>query len=603
MLGVEHPYFLEPGFGGWEAKVKEGDFASVGQTLEGIKVREETKLPAAAWHYEDQIRLGSMRYALLEPLQLAARVGDSVIQESTKFLSPFEHIIKAHFFHNGNATLAAVSEWFNTARPSEQEEKSMKILEKLNNLFPTLQLSLAQVCPPSFAALKSESKPSAAEVETDSKPPAAPKSDLDRLRERMNEAAQNNNFILAGQLQKEIQAAENFENEIMTLKLAIEKAASEGNYIHAGELQTQLQKKEAAMKKRQGVDTYGNNSFQATQPSSQQNDLEDNFEDEEQSDMEEDMEDEDDEYYDYHSEQYNRWGSGQQLGQTMETIPMDTEKEVLKDTVATSNHIGQIASPPINDPCRVRIRLSAPVNETVNEVFDGSDKLSLLYKYVQAQMQEKTNKNSTAPSPRLTQLRGITNNHGSQAVAVHGGAFANPSSEYGFTLVTPHPKREFSLEMYGSKTLKDLGIYPSSTLIVMMCASRGQVKRGILESKLGEAQGDAMDVDGLNYEALQELGEKIGVASPGDGSWKGIDETQLDKISALLSPKDYLLKKSAEESDTKCPICLGQFDGTESDLHLRMLKSCGHTFHSACLMTWLNTKTNCPVCKMSLSSK
>ena len=596
MLGVEHPYFLEPGFGGWEAKVKDGDFASVGQTLEGKKVREETKLPAAAWHYEDQIRLGSMRYALLEPLQIAARVGDSAIKESTKLFSPFEDIIKAHFFHNGNATLAAVSEWLDTTRPSEQKEKSMKILETLNNLFPTLQSAIAEACPPSFAALRSESKPPAAEARTDSKPPAAPKSDLDRLRDRMNEAAQNHNFILAGQLQREIKAAENFENEILSLKAAIEKAASEGNYIHAGELQTQLRRKEAAMKQRQGVETYGNNSFQAKQHSSQQND----FGDEEQSDMEEDMEDEDFEHDYHHSKQHNRLGSGQQLGQTMETIPMEIKKDVLEDTVTLSNYSGQIARPPINDPCRVRIRLPVPVNETVNDVFDGSDKLSLLYKYVKAQMQYNP---KTTPSPRLSQLRGISNDHGSQAVAVRGGAFANPSSEYGFTLVTPHPKREFNLEMYGSKTLKDLGIYPSSTLIVMMCASRGQVKRGILESKLGEAQGDAMDVDGLNYEALQELGEKIGVAAPGDGSWKGIDETQLDEMSTLLSPKDYLSKKSAEESDTKCPICLGKFDGAESDLHLRMLKTCGHTFHSACLITWLNTKTNCPVCKISLSSK
>lgn len=111
-----------------------------------------------------------------------------------------------------------------------------------------------------------------------------------------------------------------------------------------------------------------------------------------------------------------------------------------------------------------------------------------------------------------------------------------------------------------------------------------------------------MDVDGLNYEALQELGEKIGYAAPGDGSYKGIGESQLDEISTLINAKDYLAQKSVQESDTRCPICLGDFD-VESDCQLRMLMSCGHTFHSSCLMTWLRTKTNCPVCKSSLSTK
>merc|ERR1712038_2007916 len=125
---------------------------------------------------------------------------------------------------------------------------------------------------------------------------------------------------------------------------------------------------------------------------------------------------------------------------------------------------------------------------------------------------------------------------------------------------------------------------------------------GILESKLGEAQGDAMDVDGLNYEALQELGEKIGIAAPGDGSWKGIDESNLNDISIEISPREYSSMKSVQESDVKCPICLGEFDITESDRQLRTLNGCNLTFHSACLMTWLSTKTNCPVCKFSLSS-
>ena len=199
------------------------------------------------------------------------------------------------------------------------------------------------------------------------------------------------------------------------------------------------------------------------------------------------------------------------------------------------------------------------------------------------------------------QLQGFTNNEGKQAVGVYGGAFANPYSEYGFTLLSVHPKREFSLEMHGSMSLKDLGLTPSATLTVMRTDERGQVKRGILESKLDEANGDAMDVEGLGYEALQELGERIGIAAPGDGTWKGIDESTLETISTVISPNDYLSQKLDQDTkkESKCPICLGEFDTT--DATLLQLKNCGHTFHSACLMTWLNTKTNCPVCKGLLS--
>merc|ERR1712038_1862794 len=102
---------------------------------------------------------------------------------------------------------------------------------------------------------------------------------------------------------------------------------------------------------------------------------------------------------------------------------------------------------------------------------------------------------------------------------------------------------------------------------------------GILESKLGEAQGDAMDVDGLGYEALQELGEKIGIAAPGDGTWKGIDESRLNSISIVTTPKDYLAQKTVQGDHlmTKCPICLGEFDATESEVELRTLKHCNHT--------------------------
>jgi hypothetical protein len=169
-------------------------------------------------------------------------------------------------------------------------------------------------------------------------------------------------------------------------------------------------------------------------------------------------------------------------------------------------------------------------------------------------------------------------------------------------LLSAHPKREYSIEMDGLRTLKDLQIHTSAALTVMRCDERGMSLRGDLESKLAEAQGDAMDVDDLNYEALQELGEKIGVAAPGDGI-KGLDQADLERISTLLSPNEFLSQKTTgdDDHDSRCCICLGEFDPDDTNKSLRILNHCGHCMHDSCLQTWLSTKTSCPVCKHSLN--
>jgi hypothetical protein len=83
-------------------------------------------------------------------------------------------------------------------------------------------------------------------------------------------------------------------------------------------------------------------------------------------------------------------------------------------------------------------------------------------------------------------------------------------SSAGFTLLLPRPKREFNLEMHGTKSLESLNLAPLPTLTVMKCQDRGMMYRGELESRLSNAQEDTMDVDGLTYEGLIELTEHVG---------------------------------------------------------------------------------------------
>lgn len=645
VLGVEHPYYLEPSYGGWEAKVKEGDFVTIGHTLKGDAVREETSLPSEVWEYEDRVRIGTIRFAMIEPLLLASGKEQSEMKPSVATLLPFEDVIKAHFYHNGNVILTSIKGWLEAYRPSslyaQNESQSSNqiqplfasmstddpssnlpstLLHTLQELFLKVESSMSQVCRPLFsknskktAVVGDDSVPDASAV---GKPKAGDgepkKSEIDRLQEQMKEAAQKNNFILAGQLQSEIKKIEVYESQVKDLEAKVKEAAERGDYISAGKYQIELK---ALQKTHDETKSSVLNSF-----GSQEKD--DNqimhpvgynqFEDESHFAIDEEVDDSDDsensgsdnEYSGYGINSYGRWGSGQQLGQKSDNQKKESFKKLADiSSVPTNSKMQedqQTSRLPIVNPCQLRIRLPESGNKSVLEIFDSNEKLSVLYRCLKNCVSNFPT-SSRSISPRLMQLQGFTNNEGKQAVGVYGGAFANPYSEYGFTLLSVHPKREFSLEMHGSMSLKDLGLTPSATLTVMRTDERGQVKRGILESKLGEANGDAMDVEGLGYEALQELGERIGIAAPGDGTWKGIDESTLETISTVISPNDYLSQKLDQDTkkESKCPICLGEFDTT--DATLLQLKNCGHTFHSACLRTWLNTKTNCPICKGSLS--
>lgn len=57
-------------------------------------------------------------------------------------------------------------------------------------------------------------------------------------------------------------------------------------------------------------------------------------------------------------------------------------------------------------------------------------------------------------------------------------------------------------------------------------------------------------------------------------------------------------KKGKEEepraSNYECVVCLGEFDEGE---WLKHLPNCAHVFHVACIDTWFQTHSNCPICR------
>jgi hypothetical protein len=74
-------------------------------------------------------------------------------------------------------------------------------------------------------------------------------------------------------------------------------------------------------------------------------------------------------------------------------------------------------------------------------------------------------------------------------------------------------------------------------------------------------------------------------------SRKDILIRQLHNAVEMLSLENRSLKGS--EEITECPICL-ESEGT------MISTPCGHKFHTNCLMEWLKSHDNCPVCRNSL---
>ncbi|KAL3815195.1 hypothetical protein ACJIZ3_016463 [Penstemon smallii] len=73
----------------------------------------------------------------------------------------------------------------------------------------------------------------------------------------------------------------------------------------------------------------------------------------------------------------------------------------------------------------------------------------------------------------------------------------------------------------------------------------------------------------------------------------GLDEAVIKKIKVCKYKKggDGLVE---EIEGTECAVCLSEFEENES---LRLLSKCSHAFHLPCIDTWLQSHSNCPLCR------
>lgn len=107
-------------------------------------------------------------------------------------------------------------------------------------------------------------------------------------------------------------------------------------------------------------------------------------------------------------------------------------------------------------------------------------------------------------------------------------------------------------------------------------SQNNEEESNLLELAIQESMKDHPNPDRMNYEQLQELGEKIGSVS------KGYTEQQL----ARLRPKANF------DNVEDCPICIDKMEIAQLVKHL----PCKHVFHSECIDRCLTDTKKCPCC-------
>ncbi|KAI3838689.1 hypothetical protein MKX03_013379 [Papaver bracteatum] len=94
-----------------------------------------------------------------------------------------------------------------------------------------------------------------------------------------------------------------------------------------------------------------------------------------------------------------------------------------------------------------------------------------------------------------------------------------------------------------------------------------------------------LDVGGMSYEELTELGERIGIVQRG-----------LPKETILRELKTRVHTTSEDSTEEETEICIVCQDRYENKDKIGTL-DCKHYYHKDCITQWLVRKNVCPICK------
>lgn len=117
---------------------------------------------------------------------------------------------------------------------------------------------------------------------------------------------------------------------------------------------------------------------------------------------------------------------------------------------------------------------------------------------------------------------------------------------------------------------------------------------GVLDSR-DRFRDWRLDIDGMTYEELLALGDKIGHVST------GLKENEMSRYlrKIKISILDNLSSHFSRGTDSRCSICQEEY---KADDEMGKL-NCEHAYHMHCIKQWLLQKNACPVCKSEVVAR
>ncbi|KAL9185864.1 hypothetical protein ACHAXT_003641 [Thalassiosira profunda] len=293
ILGVEHPYYMEPGYGGWEAShsskaakkaaIMNGgaDLASpppagTSATTQMVAKMAEIKagkggaagaasaaaggagavaatntatttanpqngtslhsyIPLNVRRFEDNIRVGTLKYGIGEYCREVIKQSQSATAASARpnYLSAFQDIVHAHFWHRKECILADGKKWVDSASSNSQKRLMQSALKSLEAVLKQL------VAPPSA----SKDGEDAMDTSDSGKPSAAAGEDPETAakRKQMEAAAAKADYITAGRIQAELEVSAKVLDMIVARRKEMDEAAEKKDYVQAGKMQLIVQ--------------------------------------------------------------------------------------------------------------------------------------------------------------------------------------------------------------------------------------------------------------------------------------------------------------------------------------------------------------------------
>ncbi|CAI8593188.1 unnamed protein product [Vicia faba] len=121
-----------------------------------------------------------------------------------------------------------------------------------------------------------------------------------------------------------------------------------------------------------------------------------------------------------------------------------------------------------------------------------------------------------------------------------------------------------------------------------------EMENPVDQRQVDQHQDMRLNIDGMSYEELLQLGERIGSVSTGLS-----DETiALQLKTKYFSPSPIAINLEElppeDEEANSCIICQEEFKNQEK---IGVIK-CEHEFHADCITQWLLLKNSCPICKL-----